>query len=238
MTKRVIFVLTSHDQLGDTGKKTGWHLSEVSHPYKILKNAGCDITFASPDGGPAPMDPSSKDLNDPINREFVEDPMVQAALQNTLAGEEIVASGVDGIYFAGGHGTMWDLPHSPHLAAATAAIYDAGGVVGAICHGPAGLLNARLKNGNLLIDGKDLTSFSDAEERGMELDNVVPFLLESELKSRGGRYSCASPGEEKVIVSERLVTGQNPASADGLGKRILELLTTVKSSSKHTEAAI
>lgn len=237
MAKRVLFVLTSHDQLGGTGRKTGWHCSEVSHPYRILREAGVEISFASPDGGRAPMDPASADDTDPINAAFMGDPMIQAALSNTLADEEIQAGQFDAIFFAGGHGTMWDFPNSQHLAKAAAHIYNCGGVVAAICHGPAALLNVRLDNGELLIAGKELTSFSNEEERAIGLDQEVPFLLETELRNRGARYVCAPKGQEKVVVSERLVTGQNPASADGLGHRMLELLERAQVSRKIPEPA-
>ena len=224
MTKRVLFVLTNHADLGDTGKKTGWHCSEVSHPYRILTEAGCEVSFASPDGGPVPMDPASEDKSDPVNASFMENPMIQAALMNTLSAEEIQAGIFQAIFFAGGLGTMWDFPGSQHLAAAAAHIYNTGGIVAAICHGPAALLDVRLADGTLLIKGKELTSFSDQEEKGLGLENTVPFLLETELTKRGARFVSAAPGQKKVVVSERLVTGQNPASADGLGGEIKKLL--------------
>lgn len=237
MYHHVLFVLTGHGELGHTGRKTGWHCSEVSHPYKILRDAGCEISFASPDGGPVPMDPNSEDNSDPINAEFCQNPMDQAALSNTLASQEIQAGQYDAIYFVGGHGTMWDLPDNPHLQEAARYIYERGGVVAAICHGPAGLLNVRLSNGKLLVEGKEMTSFSDDEERSLNLDQVVPFLLESELRKRGARYSCAPRGQSRVVVSERLVTGQNPASADELAHTLLKLMTQLKTARKEKATA-
>lgn len=236
MRHHVLFVLTGHNELGNTGRKTGWHCSEVSHPYRILRDAGCEISFASPDGGAAPMDPNSADDSDPINAEFCSNPMDQAALSNTLASEEIQAGQYDAIYFAGGHGTMWDLPDNPHLQEAARYIYERGGVVAAICHGPAGLLNVRLSNGKYLVEDKDVTAFSNDEERSLDLDQVVPFLLETELKKRGARYSCAPRGQGRVVVSERLVTGQNPASANELAQTMLKLMDQSKAARKQKEA--
>ncbi len=224
MTKRVLFVLTNHADLGDTGRKTGWHCSEVSHPYTILTEAGYEVSFASPDGGPVPMDPASEDNSDPINAKFMQNPMIQAALMNTLSAEEIQSGIFQAIFFAGGHGTMWDFPSSQHLAAAAAHIYNTGGLVAGVCLGPAAVLDVRLADGKRLIADKELTSFSDREEKDLGLEETVPFLLETELAKHGARFVCAEPGQKKVVVSERLVTGQNPASADGLGEEIKKLL--------------
>ena len=227
-TNRIAFILTSHSELGDTGNKTGYFLSEVAHPYHVLRDAGFEIDFISPQGGDVPMDPSSHDLDDPANAAFLDDETVQTALAQTKAAPNANADDYDAIYFAGGHGTVWDFPENKALADLTAAIYENDGAVGAVCHGPSGLVNVTLSDGSHLVDGKRVACFTDSEERAMELDDVVPFLLQSTLEGRGATVETADDFEPQVVTDGRLVTGQNPASATGVGEGLVRVLKGAK----------
>ncbi|MBB5210511.1 type 1 glutamine amidotransferase domain-containing protein [Microbulbifer hydrolyticus] len=220
----VLFVLTGHDKLGDTGDKTGFHLSEAAHPWRVLREAGLHVDFATPEGGKAPIDPGSKDLDDSVNREFVENEDVNAKLKATSALRELDLSGYDAIYFPGGHGTMWDLPDHADVQAAVREMYEAGKVVAAVCHGPAAFVNVKLSDGSWFVDGKKLSVFTDEEERAVEKDDVVPFLLASKLKERGAIHEKADNFMKSVTVDGRLVTGQNPPSARGVGEAIRDQL--------------
>jgi putative intracellular protease/amidase len=219
---RVLFVLTSHSDLGDTGEETGFYLSEASHPWKELTSNGIHVDFISIKGGMPPVDGFK--LEDPVNREFWENEEVQAALQNTGTPDAIDPSRYDAIHFVGGHGTMWDFPDNEPIAALASQIYENGGVVSAVCHGPAALVNIRLSDGSYLIDGKNLTGFTNGEETAAGLTDVVPFLLEDALVGRGAEFVAAANWQENVQLSGRLVTGQNPASASALGKELVRLL--------------
>jgi len=221
---RILFVLTSNSELGDTGKKTGYYLSEVTHPLEVLTEAGYTVDFVSPQGGPAPMDPGSRDMDDEANQNFLGSEQWQRAIDNTRQPEDINPEDYDAIFFAGGHGTMWDLPGSDALAELTAKIYENDGVVGAVCHGPAGLVNVKLSNGEYLVKDKHVASFTDDEEKTVELDSVVPFLLESKLTERGAKHSKADVFQPHVATDGRLVTGQNPQSAKAVGEAIREVL--------------
>lgn len=222
--KRVLFVLTSHDTLGETGKATGYHLAEVAHPYFVLAEAGVIIEFASVKGGKPPMDPSSHDESDPDNKAFLNNEICQNKMGGTLAADQIDPERYDAIYFPGGHGAMWDLPHNPSLAVATRVVADNGGVVAAVCHGPAALLNVRNDDDQYLVAGRRLAAFTDTEERATGLDAEMPFLLSSTLAERGAILEAADDFEKRVCVDERFVTGQNPASARGVGEQIRDLI--------------
>ena len=174
------------------------------------------------------MDPSSHDLDDPANAAFLDDNDVTQALQQTKAARNANPEDYDAIYFAGGHGTVWDFPENDDLAALTAAIYERGGAVGAVCHGPSGLVNVTLSDGSHLVDGKTVSCFTDSEERAMELDDVVPFLLQSTLEERGATVDTAPDFEANVVIDGRLVTGQNPASATGVGEGLVQVLKGAK----------
>jgi putative intracellular protease/amidase len=221
-SKRVLFVLTSHDKKGDTGKPTGFYLAEVTHPHHVLSAAGFAIDYVSPKGGKAPID--GNDLTDPINKAFMENPANVKAIENTLTPKDINPETYAAIFYAGGHGTMWDFADNVELARIGGAIYDRGGVVGAVCHGPAGLVNIKLANGNYLVAGKNVAAFTNDEERAVGLEKVVPFLLQDTLIKRGAKHHAAPNFEAKVMVDERLVTGQNPASATGVGEEMVKLL--------------
>jgi putative intracellular protease/amidase len=220
--RKVLFVLTSHATLGDTGRTTGFYLSEVAHPYAVFANAGIEVDFVSPLGGKAPMD--GINLEDELNKAFLENSAAIAKVEQTLHPNQVDPTQYAAIFYAGGHGTMWDFPNNPELAQVAATIYERGGVVGAVCHGPSGLVNVKLPNGDYLVAGKTVNSFTNEEEAAVELTEVVPFLLESKLIERGATFSKADKFQAHVVTSDRLVTGQNPASAAGVGKRMVELL--------------
>lgn len=225
---RILFVLTSHEELGKTGRKTGAFLSEVTHPYHYLANQGYAIDFASPQGGAAPIDPKSMDRKDPINNDMLDSGNFMKAIKNTMSPAQVKPEQYDAIYFAGGHGTMWDFPDNENLAQITAKIYEAGGVVGAVCHGPAGLVNVKLPGGKFLVEGRKLTAFTNAEEDAVELTKEMPFLLETKLKERGANFTPEANFAKNVIVDGRLVTGQNPASATGAAMAMHEAIVAAK----------
>ncbi len=219
---RVAIVLTNHGQLGDTGKSTGFFLSEATHPYEVFRAAGYEIDFLSPRGGLAPMD--GVDAQDPINAAFLADPTLVARTRSTLAIGSVDAARYDAVFFSGGHGTMWDFPNDAGVQSLAREVYERGGVVAAVCHGPAALVNVRLSGGEWLVAGKEVSAFTDEEEKAVQLDRVVPFALESMLRTRGARFIKSPNFERKVAVSERLATGQNPASATGVAEAVVALL--------------
>lgn len=221
-SNKVLFVLTSHDHKGN--KPSGFFLSEVSHPYAVLTQAGYAIDFVSPKGGKAPVDPDSLDLQDGANASFWNDPKLRGLTENTKRPADVRAEDYAAIYFAGGHAAMWDLPDDPALAALTAAIYERGGIVGAVCHGPAGLVNVKLSNGDYLIKDMFVAAFTNDEEREVGLDRVVPFKLADRLKERGAHHEAGPNWHINVCTSGRLVTGQNPASATRVGDAIRTML--------------
>ncbi|MBD2520708.1 type 1 glutamine amidotransferase domain-containing protein [Nostoc sp. FACHB-973] len=225
MSAKVLIVLTSHDQLGNTGKPTGFYLPEVSHPVGVFNRAGFTVSYLSPQGGKAPM--IGVDLNDPINKAFLENPENVAQVENTLRPEQIDPAQFDAIFYAGGHGTMWDFPNNPEIAKIAATIYEQGGVVGAVCHGPAGLVNLTLSDGTYLVAGKKVSCFTDEEEAAVGLSEVVPFLLAPKLIEQGATHTKAANFQKHVVVSDRLVTGQNPASATGVAEQMVKLLSLV-----------
>lgn len=220
MNKNALMVVTSNDQLGNSGK-TGWFLSEVSHVYWPLKNAGFDVEFVSPKGGEAPVEEQSMKLDDEENKRFVETFKVKTGLK-TKSIDEVDVNQYDVIYFAGGHGTMWDFPDDEKLQEATVNIWERGGIVSAVCHGPSALVNVKLPDGKYLVSGKSINSFTDDEEKAAGKDDVVPFLLESKLRERGARFEKAGNMKCKVVLDGNLLTGQNPASASALGEAIVK----------------
>ncbi len=220
--KKVLMVLTSTSTLGNTGQRTGFHFSEATYPHDVFTRAGFEVDFVSPNGGEAPR--YYVDLKDRVNLAFFMNPFSMDKVKNTFNPSQINPANYHVIFYVGGTGAMWDLPHNKKLDQIAVSIYEQGGIVAAICHGPAGLVNARLSNGKYLIDGKTLTSFSNEEEEASGLIKVVPFLLETALIDRGARFVKAAVYQPKVVVSERLVTGQNPASALEMSDRIVKLL--------------
>ena len=226
MTQRILFVLASHERNGPAGAAdtapSGFYLSEVTHPHRVLADAGHAVDFVSPKGGKTHVD--GLDLDDPINAAFWNDATLRSATENTMAPTQVDPDAYAAIFYAGGHATMWDFPDNAELAAIAAFIYERGGVVAAVCHGPAGLVNLKLSDGGYLVTGKDVSAFTNEEERAVGLYDTVPFLLADALQERGARHVPAANFQAQVVASERLVTGQNPASAKGVAEAMLPLL--------------
>jgi putative intracellular protease/amidase len=220
----VLFVLSSHGSLGSTGQKTGWYLPEAAHPYAVLRRAGIEVQFASPGGGAAPM--IGVDHSDPVQAAFLEEPESADAVRATRRLDEVDATCYDAVLLVGGHGTMWDFPDNEPLQRITAEIFERGGAVSAVCHGPAGLVNVRLSDGSYLVAGRRVASFTDEEEAAVGLSDVVPFLLESTLEQRGALHEGTSTFQPHVAVDGRLVTGQNPASAAPMAEALVGVLRT------------
>lgn len=216
--KKILFVVTSTSRKGNTGKKTGYFLSEVSHPWKVLNDAGYTIDFVSPQGGQPPVD--AFDLTDPVNKEFWDNKTYNSKINNSMKPSEVDPSQYAAIFYAGGHGTMWDLPDNTDIASIAAKIYENGGVVAAVCHGPSGLVNIRLSNGKYLIDGKHINSFTNAEENIVGETDILPFMLETMLREHGAIYEQSDPWQVHVTVDQRVITGQNPMSATSVGEAI------------------
>ncbi|MEM1027445.1 MAG: type 1 glutamine amidotransferase domain-containing protein [Planctomycetota bacterium] len=220
----VAIVLTNHAELGDTGEATGFFLSEASHPWKAFTAAGYGVVFVSPEGGLAPIDPKSLTRDDPANAAFLDELPVEGDAMPTVAIAGLSSAELVGVFVAGGHGTMWDLPDHAPLQRLLAETYESGGVVAAVCHGPAALVNVTLSDGSYLVEGKQVAAFTNAEEDAVGLTDTMPFLLETKLKDRGAEFAGADNFSANVVTSGRLVTGQNPASAQGAAEAVLELL--------------
>jgi putative intracellular protease/amidase len=221
-TRHVLIAMTSHDKKGATGKPTGVYLPELAEPYEVFVAAGYDVDFASVGGGRVPLD--GVDRTNPVVVRFLADEALVSRVHASLPSSELNASQYDSIFFAGGHGAMWDLPDDRGFQRATAAIYERGGVVAAVCHGPAALVNVQLSDGRHLVQGRAVSAFTNDEERAVELEDVVPFLLEDTLRQRGATFVSAPLWQPRVAVSERLVTGQNPASSEPVARAVVELL--------------
>jgi putative intracellular protease/amidase len=222
MSQTVLVVLTSHNTLGNTGKETGFYLPEVSHPVAVFDDAGLTVEYVSPQGGKAPM--IGIDLADPLNAAFLDDSKKMHQVENTLEPIQVDPSRYAAIFYAGGHGTMWDFAENADLAQIAAQIYDRGGIIGAVCHGPAGLVNIRVAGDRYLVEGQAIATFTNEEEEAVGLADVVPFSLEDKLIERGATVEKAANFEAKTVVSDRLVTGQNPASATGVATAMVALL--------------
>lgn len=220
--KRILFVVTSHEKMGESNRKTGLHLGEVSHVYQPLKEAGYEIDFVSPKGGQTYM--YGVDINDPVTSWFVQNASAYYQLTHQLTPDQINPQNYAAVYYVGGHGTMWDLPEQAALQEITKTIYEQDGLVAGVCHGPSGLVNVQLSNGDYLVKGKKITAFTDEEEEATGQANKVPFLLEATLRKRGAVFSQAENWQEHVVVDGRLITGQNPASAPALALQLLKLL--------------
>jgi putative intracellular protease/amidase len=220
--KAVLMVLTSHAELGDTGKPTGFFLGELTHPLEVFEKAGVPVEIASIKGGQPPVD--GLDLNDPVNARYWNNPEFRAKLSATKRLADVNPNDYAGVYFSGGHGTMWDFPDDEAVQKTVRALYEAGAPVGAVCHGPAALVNVKLSDGSYLVAGKEVSAFTNDEEEKVGLTKVVPFLLATKLEGRGAKHLAAPDFEKQVVVSGRLVTGQNPASAAGVAEKMVEIL--------------
>jgi putative intracellular protease/amidase len=221
--KPVLFVLTSHGTKGEGGQPTGFYLGEVTHPLAVLEAAGIAVEFASIKGGEPPVD--GLDLNDGTNVRYWNDEGFRAAIRTTVRLDDIDPDRYAAIFFAGGHGAMWDLPQSRAVDRVTRSVFEAGGAVAAVCHGPAALVNVKLSDGRYLVAGRNVSAFTDSEERAVGLDKTVPFLLASTLVERGATHHPAADWTSKVVVDGRLITGQNPQSATGVGEALRDILS-------------
>lgn len=213
---KVLIVLTSHDKLGDTGRKTGFWLEELAAPYYVFKDAGYDITLASPNGGQPPLDPKSNEpgFQTDATHRFEADAEAGQALANTVKLADVDQSGFDTVFYPGGHGPMWDLAESPVSAALIESFLAAEKPVALVCHAPAALRHVKTPQGRLLIEGRKVTGFTNSEEAAVGLTEVVPFLLEDDLKAKGGLYSSGPDWAPHVVQDGLLITGQNPASSE------------------------
>ncbi|HEY6043988.1 MAG TPA: type 1 glutamine amidotransferase domain-containing protein [Nitrosospira sp.] len=223
---KILMVLTSHDQLGNTGRETGFWLEEFAAPYYVLKDTGAIITLASPAGGQPPIDPKS-DLPEnqtAATRRFRADPAAQAELANTKKLASVSAADFDAVFYPGGHGPMWDMPDNATSIALIEDFVKADKPIAAVCHAPVALINVRGKDGDYLIRGKRVTGFTDTEEEAVGLTSVVPFLLEDQLRERGGLFSKGPNWNSHIEVDGKLITGQNPASSEAGAKALLEML--------------
>jgi putative intracellular protease/amidase len=222
---KILMVLTSHDQLGNTGRKTGFWLEEFAAPYFTFLDSGATLTLASPKGGQPPLDPVSDapEGQTEMTRRFKKDPAAQAALAKTVRLRDVKASDYDAVFYPGGHGPMWDLAEDAHSIALIEAFYSAGKPVAAVCHAP-GVLHRVQCQGQPIVKGKRVTGFTNDEEEAVHLTKVVPFLVEDELKRLGGLYEKVANWAPFVITDGKLVTGQNPASSAGGAAALLKLL--------------
>lgn len=223
---KILMVLTSHDRLGDTGKKTGFWLEEFAAPFYALQDAGAEITLASPKGGQPPLDPKSDepDARTAATERFRSDPAAQAALAATTPLSQVDAADFDAVFYPGGHGPLWDLAEDQNSIALIEAFARAGKPVGAVCHAPGVLRHVRGPDGEFLVKGCQVAGFTNSEEAAVGLTDVVPFLVEDMLKANGGLYSRGDDWAPHVVSDGGLVTGQNPASSEAAAEALLDLL--------------
>ncbi len=224
---KILIVLTSHSELGNTGAKTGFWIEEFAAPYYILKTAGATITLASPKGGYPPIDPKSDEPNSQTTAtiRFKLDIPLQNLLERTHVLAEMHASDFDGIFYPGGHGPLWDLTNDKDSIRLIHDFWKAKKPIAAVCHAPSVLLNVKDDNGEYLIKDKHVTGFTNSEEEAVKLTHIVPFLLEDELKLKGGLYSKKEDWAVNVVKDGLLITGQNPASSEAVAQELLYLLT-------------
>ena len=222
----ILMVLTSHDALGNTGKKTGFWLEEFAAPYYVFKDAGANITLASPKGGQPPIDPSSDtaDAQTDATKRFRADEAAQKALATTAVLSTISADGFDAIFYPGGHGPLWDLAEDKDSNRLIETFAASERPVGAVCHAPAVFRHPKGKNGKPLVDGKAVTGFTNSEEKAVGLADVVPFLVEDMLIANGGEYRKGADWASFVVVDGKLVTGQNPASSAEAAQKLIDLV--------------
>ena len=223
---KILMILTSHDELGDTGKKTGFWLEEFAAPYYVFRDAGADITLASPKGGQPPLDPKSDapDAQTAATDRFKNDVDAQAELASTHTLSDIDVTSYDAVFYPGGHGPLWDLAEDNHSVAIIEAAIAAGKPVAAVCHAPGVLKNVKAADGSPLVKGKTVAGFTNSEEEAVGLTEIVPFLVEDMLKANGGIYSKGDDWSVHVVEDGLLITGQNPASSEKAAKMLLDKL--------------
>ena len=225
----ILMVLTSHDQLGNTGKKTGFWLEEFAAPYYVFKDAGANITVVSPAGGQPPLDPSSDapESQTDATRRFKSDTVAQAVLAHTgkLAGlSKEPSEDFDALFYPGGHGPLWDLAEDAHSIKLIESMAAAGKTISAVCHAPGVLKNVKAADGSPLVKGKKVTGFTNTEEAAVKLTDIVPFLVEDMLAKNGGLYSKGADWQPYVVTDGKLITGQNPASSEAAAHAVLSQL--------------
>jgi putative cofactor-binding repeat protein len=225
MTK-ILFVLTSHENLGNTGLKTGFWTEELAAPYYALADKGVDITLSSPLGGQPPIDPKSNlpESQTDATRRMEKDDVLLKKLAHTVKLSELKAADYDAVFYPGGHGPLWDLANNAYSTKLIADFYQAGKPTAFVCHAPGALKNVHLKDGSYLVKGKKVTGFSDSEEEAVQLTQVVPFLVEDMLKEHGGIYSKADDWQPHTVIDGNLITGQNPASSEKVAHDLLKML--------------
>jgi putative intracellular protease/amidase len=227
MTNTILILTTSHATLGDTGRTTGFYWEELAVPYWACRDAGFDVAFASPRGGMPPVDPGSakpEGRSAEVQR-FLDDAGAMAALAAGIPVQDAKASDYAAIFLPGGHGTMWDMAQTPAVGRLVGAAFEAGAVIGAVCHGPAGLMEARMADGTPIVAGHRVNSFTDAEEVAAGMDKVVPYLLETRLRGLGALFEANADNFQAHAVRDgRLVTGQNPRSTRGVASLMLQAL--------------
>lgn len=223
---KILMVLTSHDQLGDTGKKTGFWLEEFAAPYYVMKDAGADITLASPKGGQPPLDPKSDepDAQTEATDRFKADQTAQQLLASTTPLSHIDPADFDAVFYPGGHGPLWDLAEDRDSIALIEAFAAKDRPIGVVCHAPGVLRHVKGRDGQPLVKGRKVTGFTNSEEEAVGLTKVVPFLVEDMLQERGGHYEKGADWGVYVVTDGKLVTGQNPASSEEAAKALLKLL--------------
>ncbi|MDB5931617.1 MAG: type 1 glutamine amidotransferase protein [Polaromonas sp.] len=228
---KILMVLTSHDRLGDTGKITGFWLEEFAAPYYVFKDAGADITLASPQGGQPPLDPKSDepDSQTDATRRFKADAAAQAALASTAKLSGISASGFDAVFYPGGHGPLWDLAEDADSIKLIETLSAAGKIVAAVCHAPGVLRHAKAADGTPLVRGKSVTGFTNTEEEAVQLTDIVPFLVEDMLVQQGASYTKGPDWRSYTVTDGKLITGQNPASSEAAAHAVLKQLGHSKS---------
>ena len=223
---KILMVLTSHNQLGNTGKPTGFWLEEFAAPYYVFHDAGLEVSLASPKGGQPPLDPKSDepDAQTDATRRFRSDAQAQKLLASTHRLDSVNAEGFDAVFYPGGHGPLWDLAQDPHSIKLIETFWATGKPVAAVCHAPGVLRQVKTPEGEPLVKGKRVTGFTNSEEEGVGLTTIVPFLVEDELKKAGGLYERTDDWGEYAVVDGHLVTGQNPASSTIAAEELLKLL--------------
>lgn len=226
MTQKILMVLTSHDQLGNTGKKTGFWLEEFAAPYYAFIDAGAQVVLASPAGGQPPLDPKSDlpEFQTELTQRFKDDPAAQQVLANTIKLDSINPADFDSVFYPGGHGPLWDLAESTTSIKLIETFERAGKPVGFVCHAPGALRHVKAVTGAPLVKGRRVTGFTNTEEDAVELSDVVPFLIEDEFNAMGGLYEKGPDWQPYIVVDGHLVTGQNPASSEGVALALLKLL--------------
>ncbi|MFN4129260.1 MAG: type 1 glutamine amidotransferase domain-containing protein [Paracoccaceae bacterium] len=223
---KILMVLTSHDKLGDTGKKTGFWLEEFAAPYYVFKNAKAEVTLASPKGGKPPLDPTSDadDAQTDATKRFKGDKAAQDDLAHTVVLSTISAESFDAVFYPGGHGPLWDLAEDADSIKLIETFASTDRPIAAVCHAPAVFKHPKGADGKPLVSGKTVTGFTNTEEEGAGLTDVVPFLVEDMLKANGGTYHKGADWASFVVIDGKLVTGQNPASSEEAARKLLSLL--------------